>query len=157
MWLKTTGIAITLAIVGFGAIPGLAIADPSTPYTPTPPAPSAPKTTIDADGTYAVGTDVVPGVYSSAGPVADGTCSWRRTSNPAGATIDNALTHEPQIVQIDPTDKAFTTRGCQTWKLTPGASPDASAEPPVLAGLQLQAYLAQLKAKAALSGQLPPP
>ena len=104
-----------------------------------------------------MGTDIVPGVYSSAGPVADGTCSWRRTGNPDGATIDNALTHKPQVVQIDPTDKAFKTTGCQAWQLTDGATPDSSSVSPVVAGLQLGSMLAQLQGRAAASGQLPPP
>ena len=82
MWVTKTCVAVALAVIGLGAPSGTASADPATP---TPPAPPGPKTTIDADGTYAVGTDVVPGVYSSAGPVTDGTCSWRRTSNPDGA------------------------------------------------------------------------
>ncbi|MDX1890672.1 hypothetical protein SBI80_13870 [Mycolicibacterium sp. 050158] len=133
---------------------GVAEADP-TAATPTPP--PAPKTSIDADGTYAVGTDIAPGVYTSAGPVGDGTCFWRRTGNPDGATIDNALSKKPQTVQIDPTDKAFKTNGCQPWQLsTDGAAP-AAGPPPALAGLQLQGYLAQLNARAAASGQAPPP
>lgn len=154
MWVNKLGVAMALAVVGIGVLPGVASADPATP---APPAPPGPRTTIDADGTYAVGTDIVPGVYSSAGPLADGTCSWRRTSNPDGATIDNALTHQPQVVQIDPADKAFKTTGCQTWQLTAGATPDASATSPLLAGLQLRAYLAQLNGRAAASGQLSPP
>lgn len=154
MWVKKASVAVALAVVGIGVPPGIAGADPAAP---NPPGPLVPKTIIDADGTYAVGTDVVPGVYSSAGPVTDGTCSWRRTSNPDGATIDNALTHQPQVVLIDPTDKAFKTTGCQVWQLTEGATPDAAAVPPFLAGLQLRAYLAQLNSRAAASGQLPPP
>lgn len=167
MWVKRASVATAMAVVGMGVLPGVATADPAIPAPPVPapapasttaPAPAtAPKTTIDADGTYAVGTDIVPGVYSSAGPFADGTCSWRRTGNPDGATIDNALTHKPQVVQIDPTDKAFKTTGCQVWQLTEGATPDASAVPPALAGLKLQAYLALLNSRAAASGQVPSP
>ena len=88
------------------------------------PAP-APKTTIDNDGTYAVGTDIAPGIYSSAGPVGNGTCYWKRTGNPDGNLIDNALSKKPQVVQIDPTDKSFKTIGCQPWQLTPDATPPA--------------------------------
>lgn len=154
MWVQMTTVAAALAAATIGALPGVASADPATP---PPPVPAAPKTTIDADGTYTVGTDIVPGVYSSAGPVADGTCSWRRTGNLDGATIDNALTHKPQVVQIDATDKAFKTTGCQGWQLTAGATPDAASISPVLAGLQLRAYLAQLNGRAAASGQLSPP
>lgn len=151
-----------LAVVGLGIIPGIASADPASPTPPgiAPPAPGPPaalKTTIDADGTYVVGTDIAPGIYSSAGPVGEGTCSWRRTSNPDGATIDNALSHKPQIVQIDATDKDFKTRGCQTWQLTPDATPDTSTMSPIVAGLQLHNMMSQLNGRAAASGQLPPP
>ncbi|MGH3642397.1 MAG: hypothetical protein ACRDUX_25605 [Mycobacterium sp.] len=123
--------------------------------TATPP---TPKTSIDADGTYAVGTDIVPGVYSTAGPAdADkGTCFWKRASNPDGATIDNALTKKPQTVEIAPTDKSFKTNGCQPWQLTDGAvPPTAQGMSPALAGVQLKLYMAQLNAKAAASGQPP--
>jgi hypothetical protein len=122
--------------------------------------PATPKTSIDADGTYAVGTDIVPGVYSTAGPAdADnGTCFWKRASNPDGATIDNALTKKPQTVEIAPTDKSFKTNGCQPWQLTDGAvPPTAQGMSPALAGVQLKLYMAQLNAKAAASGQPPSP
>jgi hypothetical protein len=142
-------------------LPGPATPSASGPTTPSPatPAPAADagppstlKSTIDADGTYAVGTDILPGVYSSAGPVGGGTCYWKRTSNPDGATIDNALTKKPQTVVIDPTDKSFKTNGCQPWQLTNGAAPVPDT-PPDLAGLKLQAAMAQLNARAAASGQ----
>lgn len=97
------------------------------------PAPAAPKTSIDKDGVYAVGTDIVPGTYSSGGPVGNGTCYWKRMSNPDGALIDNAMSKKPQVVQIDPGDKAFKTSGCQPWQLTPDAVPPPNTPP---AGVQ---------------------
>ncbi|MCW2551806.1 MAG: hypothetical protein JWR78_1587 [Mycobacterium sp.] len=155
MWAKKAAAAAVFAVAVAGAVPGVAGADPATP-TPAPPA--APKTTIDADGTYAVGTDIAPGVYSTAGPVGDGACFWKRLGNPDGATIDNALTKKPQTVEIDPTDQSFKTNGCQPWQLTDGAAPpQASGLAPALAGLQLQAMMAQLNARAAASGQAPSP
>ncbi len=155
MWVKKAATAAALVAALAGAVPGVAGADPTTP-APAPPA--APKTTIDADGIYAVGTDIAPGVYSTAGPVGDGTCFWKRIGNPDGATIDNALTKKPQTVPIDPTDQSFKTNGCQPWQLTDGAAPpQASGLAPALAGLQLQVYMAQLNARAAASGQAPPP
>ncbi|WP_459953525.1 hypothetical protein, partial [Mycobacterium avium] len=113
-------------------------ASPSPAASPSPsaspaPAPAAPKTTIDKDGIYAVGTDIAPGVYSSGGPVGNGTCYWKRMGNPDGAVIDNAMTKKPQVVQIDPGDKSFKTSGCQPWQLTPDAVPPPSAPP---AGVQ---------------------
>lgn len=163
MWVKKTVVAAALAAAVAGAVPGVASADPTTP-APTPsPAPAGaptggPKTSITADGTYAVGTDIAPGVYSTAGPVGDGACFWKRLGNPDGATIDNALTKKPQTVEIDPTDQSFKTNGCQPWQLTDGAAPpQASGLAPALAGLQLQAMMAQLNARAAASGQAPSP
>ena len=153
--MKNAAAAAGLVVAVVGGTPAIASADPSTP-APAPPA--APKTTIDADGTYAVGTDIAPGVYSTAGPVGDGACFWKRIGTPDGATIDNALTKKPQTVPIDPTDASFKTNGCQPWQLTDAAAPPPpSGLAPALAGLQLQAWMAQLNARAAASGQAPPP
>ncbi len=113
------------------------------------PAPAGPKTTIDADGTYAVGTDIAPGVYASAGPIADGACYWKRTSG--DKLVDNALTKKPQVVQIDPTDTSFTTNDCQQWSLT-NAPPPPQPAPGDLLG-QLGTFLAP----AILAPKAPPP
>src|ERR1700677_732642 len=123
--------------------------------TSTPPRPPGPITTIDHDGTYAVGTEVVPGIYSSAGPVGDGTCYWKRTGNPDGALIDNALSKKPQVVRIDPTDKAFKTTGCQPWQQTPDANPPADAPAP-LGGAPLQLTLGTLNGLLGPTAQPPP-
>ena len=143
----------SLMVAGWAASAAVAGADPEPAPSPPPsaspapaaspepsasPAPSAapagaPKTTIDKDGIYAVGTDITPGIYSSAGPVGDGTCYWKRLGNPDGNLIDNALSKKPQVVQIDPSDKSFKTSGCQPWQLTPDANPPATAPP---AGVQ---------------------
>jgi hypothetical protein len=120
-------VAAGLILGGWAASAGVSGADPE----PAPP--PAPKTTIDHDGIYAVGTDIAPGTYSSAGPVGNGTCYWKRLGNPDGALIDNALSKKPQVVQIDPTDKAFKTTGCQPWQLSPDANPPANTPP---AGVQ---------------------
>lgn len=56
----------------------MAHADPAPP-----PPPPGPKTSF-GDGTFTVGTDIVPGVYQSAGPVEGGVCYWKR-SNGKGA------------------------------------------------------------------------
>jgi hypothetical protein len=66
-----------------------------------------------------VGTDVAPGIYSSAGPVDGHTCYWKRLGGPNNNDIvENAMSKKPQVVQIDPTDKAFKTDGCQPWQMT---------------------------------------
>lgn len=128
------GFAVLFA-VGWGVAPAVASADPPAP-------PPGPKTVMDHDGTYAVGTDIAPGTYSSAGPVENGTCYWKRVGNTgpgagpngdpdAGPNrdhndiIDNAMTKKPQVVTIEPSDKAFKTDGCQPWQQT-----DAAAPPP---------------------------
>ena len=100
---------------------GVATSAATAQADPPPEPPPAPKTTIDADGTYAVGKDIQPGTYSSAGPVGDGACYWKRVN---GTTIvDNALSKKSQIVQIDATDTAFTTNECQPWQLTDAPVP----------------------------------
>ena len=153
MWLKTAGVtALATCLVGLGA--AVASADPTTP-TPAPP--TAPKTTIDAGGTYAVGTDVAPGVYSTAGPVDNGACYWKIVGNPDGATKDNGLTKQPQTIQIAADDTTFKTNGCQPWQLSDATVQPPQGMAPVVAGLQLQAWMAQLNANAAASGQAPPP
>ncbi|MGZ4516184.1 MAG: hypothetical protein ACXVX5_16080, partial [Mycobacterium sp.] len=68
------------------------------------------------------------------GPVANGTCYWKRTGNPDGNLIDNSMSKKPQVVQIDPTDKAFKTSGCQPWQLTPDATPPPTTPPPGVQG-----------------------
>ncbi|WP_415624174.1 hypothetical protein, partial [Mycobacterium intermedium] len=124
---------------------------------PAPSPASAPKTTIDHDGTFLVGTDIAPGVYSSAGPVGNGTCYWKRLANPDGALIDNALSKKPQVVRIEPTDKAFKTDGCQPWQSTPDAEvPNALPGP--AAGGQLQTNLGTLNGLLGPNGmQVPQP
>jgi hypothetical protein len=111
-------VAVAAALLlAFGAA-GVAHAQPAPPA----PAPApAPKTTIDADGTYAVGTDIVPGTYRSAGPIEDSACYWKRTSGEK--MVDNALTKKPQVISIEPGDTAFTTNDCQTWQLTDAPPP----------------------------------
>lgn len=108
------------------------------------------------DGLYAVGTDVVPGVYASGGPRDGGTCYWKRVGAD-DAVLQNALTKQPQIVAIEPTDVAFKTSGCQPWQPSDAAVP-ANQTPPWLSQLQLRHQLDILNGMAGQSGngQLPP-
>lgn len=119
----------TLAVVVLAGCwaAGAAQADP----TPSP-APGGPKTVIDADGTYTVGTDILPGTYRSAGPVANGACYWKRVKG--DQIVDNALTKKPQVVQIDPTDTVFKTDRCQPWQKTE-CPPDCAPTPQQPVGL----------------------
>lgn len=148
-----------------GAAP--ATADP-TPPTPTPPAPAADPpanhgtpaapgpVAMDHDGTFAVGTQILPGVYTSAGPLPGDTCYWRRIGAD-DTTIDNALSKKPQVVLIDVADVAFKTNGCQPWQLSPG-TPPPNQNPPWLSQLQLRHSLDILNGLAGQSGNgvLPP-
>lgn len=153
---KTAIVAAMLALVSSGASLGIASADP-------PPPPPQPKTTIDRDGTLVVGTDIVPGTYSSAGPVGAGKCYWKRLSSLSGSDIiDSAMSSKPQVVQIDPSDKAFKTDGCQPWQQTDSASADgnsAAGVPPLTAQAQLRTYIDTLNGNARQFGgeQLPRP
>ncbi|QUR67664.1 hypothetical protein [Mycobacterium spongiae] len=142
-------VAASLILTGWAASSGTASADPEPPPEP--------KTTIDQDGTYAVGTDIVPGTYSSAGPAEGHTCYWKRMGNPDGALLDNAMTKKPQVVRIEPTDKAFKTDGCQPWQLTDGDGAPAEVPGPI-AGAQLHINLGILNGLLGANGQqLPQP
>lgn len=147
-----TNVVVTAAAFGL-ATAWVATADPA----PTPPAPS-PANAMDHDGTYAVGTDIEPGTYASPGPAEGSRCYWKRIGGDDGATIlDNALSSKPQLVEIEPTDAAFKTSGCQPWQAANGQTPSADT-PPWLAQLQLRHYLDVLNGLAGQSGngQLPP-
>jgi hypothetical protein len=78
---------------------------------------------------YNVGTDIVPGVYTSAGPVGTGVCYWKRLGDDAKQPLDNAMSKKPQVVRIDPTDKTFKTDGCQAWQKNDAAVPDPGKSP----------------------------
>jgi hypothetical protein len=152
--------AAALAAAALLPVTGVAAADPTTPApapTPAPPSAPMPQTTMDHAGTYAVGTDIVAGTYASAGPVEGDKCYWKRVGGDDGnTTLDNALTGKAQVVQIEPTDKAFRTNGCQPWQLTD--APPPGENPPWLSQIQLRHYLDVLNGLAGQSGngQLPP-
>ncbi|MGV0791959.1 hypothetical protein [Mycolicibacterium sp. XJ1819] len=119
--------ALVAMVVPVAASVGHAAAEPD----PAPP--PAPKTTIDADGTYAVGTDIVPGTYSSAGPIPDGVCYWKRVNG--DKLVANALTKKSQVVKIEPGDTAFVTNDCQPWTLTNAKPPPQTAPQDLLGQL----------------------
>ena len=140
---KSTAVAAAALIaLSWGAAAGLASADPPAPPPgpapgpPPGPAPAGPKTTIDHDGVFTVGTDIVPGIYTSAGPIGNGVCYWKRLGDDAKQPIDNAMSKKPQVVKIDPTDKTFKTDGCQAWQKNDAATPDPGKSP-ADAGLRL--------------------
>jgi hypothetical protein len=83
--------------------------------TYTPPPPPGPKTTISTDGTYQVGTDIVPGTYRASG---GSSCYWARLrSLSTNDIIDNNVSPGPQVVGILSTDAAFLTHDCGPWQM----------------------------------------
>lgn len=70
---------------------------------------------------------MAPGTYSSAGPVGDSACYWKRVSGTN--VVDNALSRKPQVVQIESGDKSFKTDLCQPWQKLDCAVTCPSTEP----------------------------
>jgi hypothetical protein len=108
------------------ALPGATTATtPAAPATteaaPPPPAPPAgPKTTIDGDGIFLVGTDIVPGQYRTKVPADSVNCYWQRSKDTTGSfqsiiSNGNSGPNTPVVVTIASTDKAFKAQGCGTW------------------------------------------
>ncbi|BBY08871.1 hypothetical protein [Mycobacterium noviomagense] len=167
---KAAIVAVGAVILACAGSAGVVSADPSTPTPaphdpsgspalPGPPAQAAPpgqaatsgpKTTIDHDGTFAVGTDIMPGVYTSAGPAQGHTCYWKRTNG--SDIVDNAMSKKPQVVQIDPTDKTFKTDGCQPWQKNDAASVDPGKSP-----AEVKTQMDILNAIVGSHGAAPPP
>ncbi|AQA03386.1 hypothetical protein BVC93_14260 [Mycobacterium sp. MS1601] len=128
--MKSAASLSALALVGLCAA-GTAYAEPQ----PTP-APDGPKTSIDSGGTYAVGTDIAPGTWQTAGPVEGDACYWKRVGG--DEILDNAMSKKAQAVQIEATDTTFTTNGCQPWQKTdcaPGCLPAPASPLDVLSQL----------------------
>jgi hypothetical protein len=73
--------------------------------------------TIEADGTYIVGTDIKAGKWRSSG---GDLCYWARLKNfggTLGAIIANKnVMSGKALVTIGSKDKGFRTSGCGTWK-----------------------------------------
>jgi hypothetical protein len=138
--------AAALFLVVSGAWPAVAGADP----TPAP----APKTSIDADGTYAVGTQVAPGSYSTAGPVGDGACSYKVVNG--DNTSDTVFTKKPQVVTVGADATSFKTKGCQPWQPTDCSSGCGTPEgsPAQILG-QLGTFLLPRVGSAAPTGSPP--
>jgi hypothetical protein len=93
---------------------------PTLPPVDQPEPVTGPLTTF-GDGTYIVGTDILPGTYKSDGQSG----YWARLKNTEGG-LDSIITNKyssggPQTVTIKKTDKAFETSG-MTWTLTKRAA-----------------------------------
>ncbi len=107
---------------------------PTSTFTPTPistptpvptdtPVPSTPTFTPEpepegyGDGTYLVGSDIPPGIYRSPG---GSLCYWERLSGLSGEFTDiiaNGVEEGVAIVEIQESDVAFKSQGCETWTL----------------------------------------
>jgi hypothetical protein len=76
---------------------------------------------METDGTYRIGTDIVPGTYRSAGRSDEGEsdCYWARLTslNPTHIIVNNISTGA-QEVAIQSSDAAFLTHSCQPWQKT---------------------------------------
>ena len=123
---KTAIAAVAVVLAGCGGANRTAVTVTSTveitktvSVTNPAPGPSLPKTTIETDGTYRVGTDIVPGTYRTAGPSPHGEsdCYWARLRdlNP-NSIIANNISSGPQSVTIQSSDAAFVTHSCQPWQ-----------------------------------------
>jgi hypothetical protein len=89
------------------------------PVAPAPAEPVGPATSIaEEGGTYAVGVDLKPGTYHTAGS-AGLNCYWQRERaepDKYGMTIiANGNSQGPVTVTIKATDATFMTTGCQQW------------------------------------------
>ncbi len=87
-----------------------------TPFS----APAAPASTI-SEGHWAVGTQILPGTYTTDGTDFD-FCYWERSTgflHDDTEIIINDITMEATTVTIEPSDVRFVSSGCGTWTLIP--------------------------------------
>jgi len=96
------------------------------PRTTTTTTAAGPKTRFTT-GTWAVDTQIAPGIYHTSGGTG---CYWARLSNLSGSNtsiIANNIGVGPQIVSISSSDAGFQSKTCGTWTpLTSLASPATS-------------------------------
>ncbi len=100
------------------------------PTTTEPPTTTIPPTTLPpipsfGSGVQLVGQDVQPGVYATPGADSFG-CYFERLSGLSGELDDiiaNGNSEGPVIVEILPTDVAFSSSGCERWSAFLGGTP----------------------------------
>ena len=76
-----------------------------------------------ADGLWAVGTDIQPGRYRTAGPSGEWSCKWRRLDSPNDANAivapffdgSSGYVDGPTYVEILAADKFFLSEDCEVW------------------------------------------
>lgn len=119
-----TGGTKTVTVVA--SAPSTATVAAPAPVTVTA-TPAGPQSTISTDGTYLVGTDIMPGIYRMPG---GSHCYWARLSSlNTSDIIDNNNSSGPQTVEIQPSDRAFISHGCGTWTLAQAAATTAPLMP----------------------------
>ncbi|MFE9774976.1 hypothetical protein ACFYOV_25540 [Streptomyces sp. NPDC005931] len=78
----------------------------------------ATKAAFDGDGDFRVGSDVEPGTYRTTGNT-DGLCYWQRAKDSSGE-IESVLANDnvsgTAYVTVKPTDKLFSSSGCNDWE-----------------------------------------
>jgi hypothetical protein len=87
-------------------------------YVPSPLTRPTPNT-IPGQGDFPVGIEVQPGTYVSKPLKAGTTCIWLRlrdTNNNRASVIDSGDEGLAVKVTILPTDVAFKSAGCETWR-----------------------------------------
>ncbi|WP_338887828.1 hypothetical protein [Rhodococcus sovatensis] len=97
---------------------------------------SAAPATSFGNGTWAVGSDIAPGTYVSAGSTDEYGCYWERASSFYG-DFDSIIANDfvsPEsgqaVVTIKSTDVAFIPDYCGTWTLkAPAPAPKAAPAP----------------------------
>ena len=128
------GVAVMAVLVIGGIVIGALSRDtspaPSPSARPTEPPPPTTTTsrylsekTMPTDGVYLVGGDQVdPGVWESDGPAPGSPrCAWARLSatqeGPENTIEAGGSDAGPTQARIAPTDAAFSTHGCQPWRM----------------------------------------
>lgn len=150
--MKAIRLAAAAAVTVTLSVP-LAAAAHTDPEPSPPPAPPAPASSIDKDGTYEVGVDILPGTYDAGAPGDGTTCYWKRVGSD-GKLLDNALTKKAASVRIEATDARFTTNDCQTWQLA--ACGTACPPPPPPPGpLEMLGQLGSMFGPGRAKGPLP--
>jgi hypothetical protein len=89
-------------------------------WTAAPSTGTGQHATSFGEGTYAVGTDIVPGTYTTNVPADSDGCYWERDKSLDGSPdsiIDNNNLNggAHALVRLIPSDEAFKSQGCGTW------------------------------------------
>jgi hypothetical protein len=75
--------------------------------------------TIPGDGQFVVGSEIRPGKYASEPLVLGQVCVWARLrglNESRESVIAEGVESGPVRVTIEPTDAAFHSTSCQTWR-----------------------------------------